>query len=97
MKSARLGFRTAPMPPGLLPWTLPEKHKLRRRRPAAGRRAVGQTACVPDDQTACVPDELKEPDLDALRRRADFQKLVAEVEAKAEKPPGTPPPSGEKK
>jgi hypothetical protein len=28
------------------------------------------------------PDELKEPDLDALRGRADFQKLVAELEAK---------------
>ncbi len=28
------------------------------------------------------PDELKEPDLDALRSRADFQKLLAEVEAK---------------
>jgi serine/threonine-protein kinase len=32
-----------------------------------------------------LPSELKEPDFDALRRRADFQKLVAEVEAKAEK------------
>ena len=29
------------------------------------------------------PDELKEPDFDALRGRADFQKLVAELEAKA--------------
>ena len=29
------------------------------------------------------PDELKEPDFDALRGRDDFQKLVAEVEAKA--------------
>jgi len=28
-------------------------------------------------------DELKEPDFDALRGRADFQKLVAGVEAKA--------------
>jgi serine/threonine-protein kinase len=32
-----------------------------------------------------LPSELKEPDFDALRGRADFQKLVAEVEAKAEK------------
>src|SRR5262249_14976009 len=29
------------------------------------------------------PDELKEPDFDPLRGRADFQKLVAELEAKA--------------
>jgi serine/threonine protein kinase len=28
------------------------------------------------------PDELKEPDFDALRARADFQKLVAELEAR---------------
>lgn len=33
-----------------------------------------------------LPSELKEPDFDALRDRADFQKLVAAVEAKAEKP-----------
>jgi hypothetical protein len=32
------------------------------------------------------PSELKEPDFDAVRSRADFQKLVAEVEAKAERP-----------
>jgi tetratricopeptide (TPR) repeat protein len=32
-----------------------------------------------------LPSELKEPDFDALRGRADFQKLVAEVEAKAAK------------
>jgi hypothetical protein len=31
------------------------------------------------------PSELKEPDFDALRGRPDFQKLLAEVEAKAEK------------
>jgi serine/threonine protein kinase/tetratricopeptide (TPR) repeat protein len=31
------------------------------------------------------PRELKEPDFDALRGRADFQKLMAEVEAKAKK------------
>jgi hypothetical protein len=31
------------------------------------------------------PDELKEPDFDALRGRADFQKLLAELEAKAAK------------
>jgi tetratricopeptide (TPR) repeat protein len=29
------------------------------------------------------PDELKEPDFDALRRRDDFKKLVAELEAKS--------------
>jgi serine/threonine protein kinase/tetratricopeptide (TPR) repeat protein len=31
------------------------------------------------------PNELKEPDFDPLRKRADFQKLLAEVEAKAAK------------
>ena len=31
------------------------------------------------------PSELKEPDFDVLRGRADFQKLVAEVEGKTEK------------
>ena len=30
-----------------------------------------------------LPSELREPDFDAVRGRADFQKLVAEVEAKA--------------
>jgi tetratricopeptide (TPR) repeat protein len=30
-----------------------------------------------------VPNELKEPDFDALRKRANFQKLLAEVEAKS--------------
>jgi tetratricopeptide (TPR) repeat protein len=44
-----------------------------------------------------VPDELKEPDFDALRGRADFKKLVAELDAKAEKPPATAPLPGEKK
>jgi serine/threonine-protein kinase len=34
---------------------------------------------------------LKEPDFDGLRGRGDFQKLVAEVEAKAEKPLATTP------
>jgi tetratricopeptide (TPR) repeat protein len=43
------------------------------------------------------PDELKEPDFDAVRGRADFQKLVAEVQAKAEKPPATAPLPGEKR
>jgi serine/threonine-protein kinase len=43
------------------------------------------------------PSELKEPDFDALRGRADFQKLVAEVEAKAAKPPATGQPPGDKK
>jgi hypothetical protein len=32
------------------------------------------------------PDELKEPDFDAIRKRADFQKLPAELEARAKKP-----------
>src|SRR5947208_2707706 len=32
-----------------------------------------------------LPSELKEPDFDALRGRADFQRLVADVEAKVEK------------
>jgi serine/threonine-protein kinase len=32
-----------------------------------------------------LPRELREPDFDALRGRADFQKLVAQVQAKAEK------------
>jgi serine/threonine-protein kinase len=44
-----------------------------------------------------LPSELKEPDFDALRGRADFQKLVAQVQAKAEKPSATCPPPGEKK
>jgi hypothetical protein len=30
-----------------------------------------------------LPSELKEPDFDALRGRPDFQKLVAEVEARS--------------
>jgi hypothetical protein len=38
-----------------------------------------------------LPSELKEPDFDALRGRADFQRLLAEVEAKAEKPLATTP------
>jgi hypothetical protein len=42
-------------------------------------------------------DELKEPDFDALRGRPDFQKLVAEVQAKAEKPLATSPLPREKK
>jgi serine/threonine protein kinase/tetratricopeptide (TPR) repeat protein len=44
-----------------------------------------------------LPSELKEPDFDALRGRADFQKLVAEGEAKAETVPEIAPPSHEKK
>ena len=32
-----------------------------------------------------LPNDLKEPDFDAIRGRDDFKKLVAEVEAKAEK------------
>ncbi len=36
-----------------------------------------------------LPSELKEPDFDAVRGRPDFQKPVAEVEGKAEKPPET--------
>jgi hypothetical protein len=38
-----------------------------------------------------LPSELKEPEFDALRGRPDFQKLVAEVEAKTEKPLATAP------
>jgi serine/threonine protein kinase/F0F1-type ATP synthase delta subunit len=41
--------------------------------------------------------ELKESDFDAIRGREDFKKLLAELEAKAEKPPATAPPPGEKK
>jgi hypothetical protein len=44
-----------------------------------------------------IPSELKEPDFDALRGRPDFQKLVAEGEAKAEKPLATAPLPQEKK
>ena len=44
-----------------------------------------------------IPSELKEPDFDALRARPDFQKLLAEVEAKAEKPLATAPLPREKK
>lgn len=44
-----------------------------------------------------LPSELKEPDFDAVRGRADFQKLVAEVEAKAERVPDTAPPPRERK
>jgi hypothetical protein len=40
---------------------------------------------------------LKEPDYDALRDRADFQKLVAEVEARAELPLATAPSPQKKK
>ncbi|HVS35734.1 MAG TPA: tetratricopeptide repeat protein [Gemmataceae bacterium] len=43
------------------------------------------------------PSELRESDFDALRGRADFQKLAAEVEAKAEKPAVTVPTPGENK
>jgi tetratricopeptide (TPR) repeat protein len=39
------------------------------------------------------PTELKEPDFDAVRGRADFQKLAAEVEARAGKVPATAPPA----
>jgi serine/threonine protein kinase len=44
-----------------------------------------------------LPSELKEPDFDAVRGRADFQKLLTEVEAKAVKPGKTAPPTPEKK
>jgi tetratricopeptide (TPR) repeat protein len=43
-----------------------------------------------------LPSELKEPDFDAVRSRADFQKLVAEVEKKAEKAREATPPSEKK-
>jgi hypothetical protein len=44
-----------------------------------------------------LPSELREPDFDALHSRADFQKLVAEVDAKAEKVPEAAPPPHEKR
>jgi hypothetical protein len=44
-----------------------------------------------------LPNELREPDFDAVRGRADFRKLFAEVEAKAEKVPETAPPPRAKK
>ncbi len=36
---------------------------------------------------SALPGELKEPDFDALRGRADFQKLVAHVTVKASAKP----------
>jgi hypothetical protein len=44
-----------------------------------------------------LPSELKEAAFDAVRGRTDFQKLFAEVEAKAENPGETNPPTREKK
>jgi tetratricopeptide (TPR) repeat protein/tRNA A-37 threonylcarbamoyl transferase component Bud32 len=47
-----------------------------------------------------LPSELKEPDFDAVRGRADFQKLVAEVEGKAaatDRPRDNPQPGSGKK
>ncbi len=44
-----------------------------------------------------LPRELKEPDFDALRGRTDIRKLVAEVEARAEKPPAIAPPPREQR
>jgi hypothetical protein len=38
----------------------------------------------------------RDHDLDPLRERQDFQKLVAEVQAKAERPPATAPLPGQK-
>jgi tetratricopeptide (TPR) repeat protein len=43
-----------------------------------------------------LPSELKEPDFDALRGREDFQRLVADVEKKAEKSRETTPPPEKK-
>jgi len=43
------------------------------------------------------PSELKGPDFDALRGRADFQTLVVQVESKAKKPAETAPMPGGKK
>src|SRR5262249_21296068 len=43
------------------------------------------------------PTELKEPDFDAVRGPADFQKLVAEVERRAWKGPETGLPAPQKK
>jgi hypothetical protein len=45
-----------------------------------------QAVAALHDATAAgwaLPSELKAPDFDVLRGREDFQKLVAEVEAKA--------------
>jgi hypothetical protein len=47
-------------------------------------RSVTNLAAVVNRGWA-LPSELKEPDFDAVRGRTDFQKLFAEVEAKAEK------------
>jgi hypothetical protein len=47
-------------------------------------QSVADLAAAVNDGWA-VLGELKEPDFDALRGRADFQKLLAEVEAKAER------------
>ena len=43
-----------------------------------------------------LPSELKEPDFDSLRGRAQFQRLVAEVEKQAEKSRETTPPPEKK-
>jgi tetratricopeptide (TPR) repeat protein len=43
-----------------------------------------------------LPSELREPDFDALRGREDFQRLVAEVERKAENSRETTPPPEKK-
>jgi tetratricopeptide (TPR) repeat protein len=59
-------------------------------------QAVAALAAVVETGWA-LPSELREPDFDAVRGRADFQKLFAEVESKAEKVPETAPPPREKK
>jgi tetratricopeptide (TPR) repeat protein len=55
----------------------------------ADQSVAGLTAVVKTGWA--IPGELKEPDFNTLRGRADFQKLVAEVAARAEKPLATAP------
>jgi tetratricopeptide (TPR) repeat protein/tRNA A-37 threonylcarbamoyl transferase component Bud32 len=67
---------------------------------------AAETAAFADQAVASLRDavnagwgmvaELREPDFDALRGRADFQNLVAEVEAKGDKVRETSPPPREK-
>ena len=54
--------------------------------PDAAGRAVEEYLAVLADAVKtgwALPSELKEPDFDALRGRADFRKLLAEVEARS--------------
>ena len=70
-------------------------------RPAVREALLAALRFLPDDEfefgfveaaRPARPSELKEPDFDAVRGRADFQMLFAEVEGKAEKLPETAPP-----